>query len=142
MTPKRILATGILALSMGTGNAEEYTRKVPRFKLDSEGWAAILATGSIAAADHITTAKIINAGGYETNGLIRNPDGTVNYKRATILDAATLGLTMVYYGVFKQRTPEWAHRYIMRPLFIGAGVVRLWNGPVHNVRLCNSSGRC
>ena len=142
MTPKRILATGILALSMGTGNAEEYTRKVPRFKLDSEGWAAILATGSIAAADHITTAKIINAGGYETNGLIRNPDGTVNYKRTTVLEIASLGLTTVYYGVLRHHTPEWAHKYIVRPAIIGASFLRLWNGPVHNVSLCNSSGRC
>ena len=35
MTPRRILATSILALSIGIGNAEEL--KLPRFKLDTVG---------------------------------------------------------------------------------------------------------
>lgn len=143
MKPLRKLAIGLVAA--GLLAADDGTiKKIPRFrfKLDVEGWTMIAVTGGIAAADHMTTQRIINAGGYETNSLIRNKDGTVNYKKATIFECASLGLTTVYYGVVRKHTPNWAHTYIIRPLFIGTSFVRLWNGPVHNVRLCNSSGRC
>ena len=104
MTPRRILATSILALSIGIGNAEEL--KLPRFKLDTVGWTLTGAALGAIALDHDSTRRIISAGGRETNGLISNGHGGISYGKFIALDAANIGSVLFTEGYAKWRIPK------------------------------------
>lgn len=137
---KKLLVTG--ALVMGVLSAED--SKIPRFRLDAVGWTLTgVAVGAI-ALDHDSTRRVIRAGGYETNGLISNGRGGVNYRKAIALDAASIGAILLSEGIAKWHVPkkyQWVNNWVIRPV-IGVGLAyRLKAGPVHNYRLLHQHTR-